>query len=59
MKTYKVIASSISYYTIEIQAENEDEAWMQAKYADGSDFAPDGDGDWEISSVSEIKKVAA
>ena len=39
MKTFKVIASSITYYKIEIEAETEDEAYQIAKYdADGSDF---------------------
>jgi len=55
MKTYKVLASSISYFTLEIEAEDDSQAWMNAKYADGSDFKPDGDGDWEIKDVMELK----
>jgi hypothetical protein len=56
MKKYRVIASSISYYTLEIEAENDDEAWDIAHEADGSDFDPEGidSGDWEIYSVGEI-----
>jgi len=59
MKTYKVLASSISYFTLEIEAEDDRQAWMNAKDADGSDFKPDGwsmsDGDWEIIDVTEVK----
>jgi len=53
MKTYKVIASSISYFSLEIEAENEAEAWLEAKNSCGSDFKLDGDGDWIISEVIE------
>lgn len=55
MKKFKVVASSISYYTVEIEAENEDEAWDMAREIDGGDFEPDGDGDWEIYSVAEVE----
>jgi len=55
MKKYIVIASSISYFKLKIEAENDDQAWMIAKDADGSDFTPDGDGDWEIKDVMELK----
>jgi hypothetical protein len=53
MKTFKITASSISYYTLELEAETEDEAYMMAKYADGSDFESDGEGDWVIVNVVE------
>jgi hypothetical protein len=53
MKTYKVIASSISYFTLEIDAENEEQAWIDARNADGSEFDHDGDGDWVIIDVEE------
>jgi hypothetical protein len=60
MKTYKIIASSITYYKIEIEAENEDEAYQIAKYhADGSDFREIGLGDWEICDIQEIQGVTA
>jgi hypothetical protein len=60
MKTFKVIASSITYYKIEIEAENEDEAYKIAKYdADGSDFREIGLGDWEIYDIQEIQGVTA
>lgn len=53
MKKYKVTASSISYYTIEIEAENEGEAWQAAKDADGSEFKEIGLGDWAILDINE------
>ena len=60
MKTFKVIASSITYYKIEIEAENEDEAYEIAKYhADGSDFSEIGLGDWEICDIQETQEVTA
>lgn len=56
MKTYKIIATSMTYYTLEIQAENEDEAWGIAQEADGGDFREIDQGDWEIYSVAEVQK---
>ena len=53
MKTFKITASSISYYTLELEAETEEEAYFLAKDADGSDFEPDGEGDWVITNVEE------
>ena len=55
MKKYRITASSISYYTLEVEAESEDEAWRIGKDADGGDFSPDGDGDWDIVDVEEAK----
>jgi len=54
MKTYQVLASSILYFTLEIEAEDDLQAWLQAKQSDGADFELDGDGDWEIVDVKEI-----
>ena len=53
MKKFKVVASSISYYTIEIEAETEGEAWQAAKDADGSEFKEIGLGDWAIVDIEE------
>jgi len=53
MKTFKILASSISYYTLELEAETEQEAFLLAKEADGSDFERDGEGDWVIVNVEE------
>lgn len=60
MKTFKVIASSITYYKVEIEAETENEAYEIAKYhADGSDFKEVGLGDWEIHDIQEVQEVTA
>jgi hypothetical protein len=56
MKKFKVVVSSISYYTVEIEAENDDEALDIARDMDGADFEADGVDDWEIYSVSEVEK---
>jgi SOS-response transcriptional repressor LexA len=53
MNKYLVTASSISYFTLEIEAESVDEAFQLGKEADGSDFARDGEGDWVIVDVKE------
>jgi hypothetical protein len=52
---YIITASSISYYKLEVEADSSDEAWQIGKDADGSDFSPDGDGDWEVVDVQEAK----
>jgi hypothetical protein len=54
MKKYQVTASSITYYTLEIEAESQEDAFLIAKAADGGDFEPDGFGDWEICDVAEV-----
>lgn len=58
MKTYKVLASSTTYYTLVIEAEDDEHAWQLAKEADGGDFdrAKGWDADWHISSVDEVVK---
>ena len=53
MKTFKVTASSISYYTLELEAETEGQAYLMAKETDGAEFAPEGAGDWVIVNVEE------
>jgi hypothetical protein len=57
MKKFKVIASSITYYKIEIEAETEGEAWQLAKDADGGDFKEIGLGDWDICDISELSEA--
>ena len=56
MKKYIITASSITYYTLEIEADSLEEAQDHARAADGGDFEPDGDGDWEIYSVAEVEQ---
>lgn len=51
MRLYKVKASYITYLSIDIEAENEAEAWDIARDLDGSDFSIDGSEDWQIDEV--------
>jgi len=53
MNKYKITASSLSYYTLEIEAESEDEAFALGKDADGGSFKPEGEGDWVITNVEQ------
>ena len=60
MKKFKVIASYLTFCQIEIEAENEDQAWQIAHETDGGDFEPMGGRfaelqDWHISNIQEIK----
>jgi len=55
MKKYTVTASSITYYTLEVEADSYAEARDIAYGADGGDFTQDGMGDWEIIEVCEVE----
>lgn len=56
MKRFKVTASYLTYCTVEIEAENENEAYAIAWDMDGGDFTPSQDlSDWSINQVQEIK----
>lgn len=55
MKKFKVLASYVTYCTLDIEAENEDIAWKIAKDLDGGAFETTIDGDdWQIDNVVEI-----
>lgn len=54
MKKFKVVASYVTYCTLDIEAENEDIAWKIAKDADGGSFEPFDTQDWQIDEVVEI-----
>jgi hypothetical protein len=53
MKRFKITASSLSYYTLEIEAKTEQEAFLLAKETQGSEFLQDGQADWVITNVEE------
>jgi hypothetical protein len=56
MKTYKVTASYRTCCTIEIEAEDEDQAYQLARELDGGAFETTIDGDdWHIEYVTEKK----
>jgi hypothetical protein len=59
MKKFRVIASYLTFCELEVEAENEDQAWEMAKDADGGDFEPlkgrfSELSDWHINDVQEV-----
>ena len=55
MKTYRILASYTTYCSMEIEAENVDEAREIAYEADGGDFKSNELGDWNIGDVIELE----
>jgi hypothetical protein len=55
MKTYRVTAQYVTYVYVDIEAENDDQAWEIARDMDGGNFNESGYGDWDIDSIEEIK----
>jgi len=56
MKKFRAIASYITYCTLDVEANTEEEAWSIALDTDGGDFEASKDcSDWQISEVVEIK----
>lgn len=56
MKKFKVIAQSISFPYVIIEANTEEEAFNMASEVDGGDFIDDNkESYWEILEVKEIK----
>ena len=55
MKTYKVVASYVTYCTAIIEANSQEEAEEMARDLDGGAFEPDphGGDDWNIETVQE------
>lgn len=56
MATFRVWAKTICYSYLDVEADSEDQAIKIAEEADGGDFSPTEDGDWELmyDSVDEI-----
>ena len=58
MKTYRVWAKMTTWAYLDVEAENEREAWNIANETDGGEFICDeSNGDWEIDPECEIKEV--
>lgn len=55
MKHYQILASYTVYCSMDVEAENEDEAREIAYNADGGDFSTDEHGDWNIDNIIEVK----
>ena len=56
MTKFKVLASYTSYCMVEIEADDEDQAWEIARCMDGGSFTPadNGEGSWFIADVQEV-----
>lgn len=57
-KKYLVSAKVVSFCTLEVEAENEEEAYQIAKEADGGDFVTDetsGYFEVEHDTIQEVK----
>lgn len=50
-RIYRVLASSITYYAVNVEADTEQEAWDIAGQVDGGDFMELDGMDWQIDSV--------
>ena len=50
-KIYRVLASSITYYAVNVEAETEQEAWDIAGQLDGGDFMELDSTDWQIDNI--------
>jgi len=57
MKKYRIHASYTVYCSLEVDAENADEAREMAQEADGGDFDSDEHGDWNIDDVIELEEA--
>lgn len=56
MPKFKATAVYYTYCTVEIEADNADQAEQIAKDMDGGDFTPSNENfDWHINEVTEIE----
>jgi hypothetical protein len=58
MKKFKVYATSVIQYEIEIMAEDKYDALDRAEQIDGAEWAEDETScsDWEVTRAEEVKK---
>ena len=58
MKKFRVGAKSVSFYHIDVEAEDETEAILKAKDADAEEFESDDDGYFDLidGEVQELKE---
>lgn len=55
MKKYRVWAKSIGYCYLDVEAENEEEAFAKAYETDGGEYTEDS-GDWEYGEIMEVEE---
>ena len=53
MKTFRVTGVMRTFYALDIEAEDEGQAWAIASETDGITFEPLGESDWELYDVTE------
>ena len=56
MKTFRILASYTAYCSLNIEAENIDEAREIAQQTDGGEFHSDEYGDWNIDDIIELEE---
>ena len=56
VKKFKYIVNQNRDYIVEVEAENEDEAFDIGRKIDGSEFEGVGEDVWEFVRVEEIKR---
>jgi hypothetical protein len=54
-KIFNVVAKSISYYDLEVEAHTKEEALEIGKNTDGGSFAYDDNGSWDIVEAYEVE----
>jgi len=57
MKKFKVIASYITYCTVEVEAETEDQAYDIVRDMDISDFTPSEENYYRQLAYSQITEI--
>jgi len=57
MKKFRVIATQLHYFALEVEAENAEQAKIAAIYTELKDFKPMGEiGDFKINTIGEINE---
>jgi|LakMenEpi03Aug12_release.lakeMendotaPanAssembly.Ray.scaffolds.fasta_scaffold699717_2 hypothetical protein len=55
MKKFRVIATQLNYFALEVEAENAEDAKMMATYTDLENFKPlDEIGHFKINTIGDI-----
>ena len=50
-KVYRILASSITYYAVNIEADSEEKAYELAGELDGNEFMELDETDWQIDNI--------
>lgn len=53
---YRVLAECTTYYYLDVEADNKDEALEKAEETDGGEFCWDTDGSWYITDALPINE---